>query len=93
MDMAKIGEGTLASAARLGLAELRNAVTSRESIAASPDQGMYGNLTPGEISSARDGNQEVLSMNDLRSSAQEKAREQEKEQGKDGPDQERGMER
>jgi hypothetical protein len=86
--MAKIGEGSLASAARLGLAELRNAVNpSRESIAASPDQGMYGNLTPGEISSARGPEQEGFSMDDLRASAREKELEQER--GRD----DQGMER
>ena len=95
--MAKIGEGTLEAMGRLGLKELRNAFNpSRESVADS-EIGMYGTATQGEIASARDGpgsgpEQEAMTMSELRSAAQEKAKENDNDRGKDGPDQSRGME-
>jgi hypothetical protein len=95
--MAKIGEGHLEAMGRLGLKELRNAFNpSRESVADS-EIGLYGSATQGEIASAREGagkgpEQEAMSMNDLRADAQDKAKGNENEQGKDGPDQSRGME-
>jgi hypothetical protein len=96
--MAKIGEGSLEAMGRLGLKELRNALNpSKESVADS-ELGMYGTATQGEIAGARknpgDGpEQESMTMNDLRSAAQEKARESENQRGMDGPEQSRGMER
>ena len=96
--MAKIGEGSLAAAGRLGLKELRNAFSpSKESVADS-EIGMYGTLTQGEIAGARKGpgegpEQESLTMKELRSIAQDKQKENEKDRGMDGPEQSRGMER
>jgi hypothetical protein len=80
---------------RLGLKELRNAFNpSRESVA-DTEIGIYGSLTQGEISSARDGagsgpEQEAMTMSELRAAAEEQAKNN--DQGKDGPDQSRGME-
>lgn len=94
--MAKWGEGSLAAMGRLGLKELRNAINpSKESIADS-ELGMYGNLTQGEIATNRKkaGNgleQESFGMDDLRKAGAEKA--QENDRGREGPDQERGMDR
>ena len=94
--MAKIGEGHAAAMGRLGLAELRNAFNpSRESVA-DKDMGLYGSATQGEIATARKGpgegpEQESFCMDDLKAAAKEKANEN--EQGKDGPDQDRGVER
>jgi hypothetical protein len=51
----KIGEGHLEAMGRLGLKELRNAMTpSRESVADS-EIGLYGTQTQGEIAQARGG--------------------------------------
>jgi hypothetical protein len=83
---------------RLGLKELRNlANPSRDSVADS-EIGLYGSATQGEIANARKGagdgpEQETTTMKDLRSDAQDKAKENENDRGKDGPDQDRGMER
>src|SRR5271156_3302038 len=98
MATRKIGEGSLAAMGRLGLKELRNAFNpSKESVADS-EIGMYGTATQGEIANARSGagegpEQESMTMNELRSAAQDKAKENEKDRGMDGPDQSRGMER
>ncbi|HEV3437108.1 MAG TPA: hypothetical protein VG122_07100 [Gemmata sp.] len=95
--MAKIGEGSLAAMGRLGLKELRNAINpSRDSVADS-EIGMYGTATQGEIANARSGagegpEQESMTMSELRSAAQEKARDNEKNRGKEGPEQSRGVE-
>lgn len=91
--MAKFGEGHAAAMGRLGLAELRNAFNPSKEAVTDKDMGLYGQLTQGEIATARKGagdgpEQESMSMNDLRSAAQEKAKEN--EQGKDGPEQEQG---
>ena len=83
---------------RLGLKELRNALNpSKESVADS-EIGMYGTATQGEIANARSGagdgpEQESMTMNELRSAAQDKAKENENDRGKDGPDQSRENER
>lgn len=96
--MAKIGEGHLAAMGRLGLKELRNALNpSRESVA-DTEIGLVGSATQGEIASARSGagdgpEQESMTLNDLRSAAQEQAKENENHRGMDGPEQSRGMER
>ena len=96
--MSKIGDGHAAAMGRLGLKELRNAFSpSKESVADS-EIGMYGTLTQGEIAGARKGpgegpEQESMTMNELRSAAQDKAKENENNRGMDGPDQSRGMER
>jgi hypothetical protein len=94
--MAKIGEGHAAAMGRLGLAELRNAFNPSKESVADRDMGLYGQATQGEIANARNGagdgpEQESLTMNDLRAAAQEKA--QENERGRDGPEQDRQMER
>jgi hypothetical protein len=54
-DRQKIGGMSLGASARLGLAELRQAFTIEGSIADKTPTplGMYGALTPGEISAAR----------------------------------------
>ena len=94
--MAKIGDGTLAAMGRLGLKELRNAFNpSRDSIA-DTELGMYGTATQGEIAEARGDGRDAtegqpMTLNDLRSSAREQTREQDR--GLDGPEQDRGMER
>jgi hypothetical protein len=91
----KIGEGHAAAMFRLGLKELRNAISpSRESVA-DHEIGVFGTLTQGEIADARDGpgggsNQESrrnkLSLDDLRayakelSQAENQGREQAREQ-------------
>ena len=91
----KIGEGHLAAMGRLGLQELRNAFNpSRESIAGS-EMGLFGTQTQGEIADAREGSGKET-LDDLKAYAQEKAQEMEK--GRDGPErngpeQDRGMER
>jgi hypothetical protein len=94
--MAKIGEGHAAAMGRLGLAELRNAFNPSKESVADRDMGLYGQATQGEIANARNGagdgpEQESLTMSDLRAAAQEKA--QETERGRDGPEQDRQMER
>ncbi len=78
----KIGEGHLQAMARLGLKELRNALTpSRESVADS-EVGLYGTATQGEIAGARGGPgqgpeqespKERLSLDDLRVDAKEQS--------------------
>lgn len=54
-DRQKIGGMTLGASARLGLAELRDAVAIDGSVSdrTQTPLGMYGTLTPGEISAAR----------------------------------------
>jgi hypothetical protein len=96
--MAKIGEGSLEAMGRLGLKELRNALNPSKDSVADSEIGMYGTATQGEIANARSGagdgpEQESMTMNELRSAAQDKANEQQNNRGKDGPDQSRGMER
>src|SRR5438128_4879402 len=97
----KIGEGHAGAMFRLGLKELRNALTpSRESVADN-EIGLYGTLTQGEIADARGGpgqgaEQEKFSLDDLRTYAKERAeaadqamqkgKEQGKDQGKDQGD-------
>ncbi len=93
----KIGEGHVAAMARLGLKELRNALTpSRESVADN-EIGLYGTQTQGEIAQARGGpgqgpEQEstaTVSLDDLRayakelSQAEDRSKQQGKEQGKE----------
>jgi hypothetical protein len=95
--MAKIGEGHLAAMGRLGLKELRNALNPSKESVADTEMGLVGTATQGEIANARSGagdgpEQESMTLNDLRSAAQDQAKEQ-NNQGKDGPDQSHGMER
>src|SRR3954463_10123860 len=95
----KIGEGHAAAMFRLGLKELRNALNpSRESVA-DQEIGVFGTLTQGEIADARGGpgqgpEQEersagMVSLDDVRtyakelSQAEDRTREQGKEQGMD----------
>jgi hypothetical protein len=85
--MAKIGEGHLEAMGRLGLKELRNAMTpSRESVADS-ELGLYGTALQTEIAEQRADGKETMA--DLRAYAEEKAKEAER--GMDGKDQ--GQER
>ncbi len=96
--MAKIGDGHLAAMGPLELKELRNAINPSKDSVADSEIGMYGTATQGEIANARSGagdgpEQESMTMNDLRSAAQEQAKENENQRGMDGPDQSRGMER
>src|SRR3954468_5650171 len=52
-DRKKIGGMTLGAMARLGLAEFREVFSPGGNIAQPTPYGMYGTLTPGEVSSAR----------------------------------------
>ena len=81
---------------RLGLKELRNAFNPARDSVADTEIGLYGTATQGEIASARSGagdgpEQESLSMDDLRSAALEKAKDDER--GREGTDRSRGLER
>lgn len=90
----KFGEGHVAAMARLGLKELRNALTpSRESVADN-EIGVFGTLTQGEIADARGGpgqgpEQEsagkTVSLDDVRAYAKElsQAEDQGRQQGKE----------
>ena len=90
MKWQKIGEGHVASMDRLGLKEVRNAANpSRESVA-DTDIGLYGTATQLEVNQdrgnmGRDGEQEAVSLDDLRAKGQE-ARQAGQTHGKDGPD-------
>ena len=96
--MAKIGEGHLAAMGRLGLKELRNALNPSKESVADTEMGLVGTATQGEIADARGGpgsgpEQESMTLNDLRSAAQQDQAKEQNNPGKDGPDQSRGMER
>jgi hypothetical protein len=58
--MGKIGDGHLSAMARMGLHELRGAVYPDSNVAQSPEYGLYGTKTPGEIAEARDGDSNSL---------------------------------
>jgi hypothetical protein len=60
--MAKIGEEHLRAMARLGLRELRAAAYPNSNIAQSPEYGLYGTKTPGEV--AEDRRDDGLSLED-----------------------------
>ncbi len=51
---AKIGEGSLNAFMRLGLAEVRQAVSLEGSVAQPTPYGMFGQVTPGEVAQARE---------------------------------------
>ena len=54
-----MGDGTLGASLRLGLSEVRNAVSlGPESVEAPTPLGMYGNITPMEVSEEGTGNEE-----------------------------------
>jgi hypothetical protein len=93
----KIGEGHAAAMFRLGLKELRNALTpSRESVADN-EIGLFGTQTQGEIAQARKGPGEgpdqestaTVSLDDVRayakelSQAEDRSGQQGQEQNKD----------
>jgi hypothetical protein len=92
MSERKIGEGHVAAMARLGLKELRNAVSpSKESVADS-EIGLYGSQTQGEIAAARGGpgygneqesSDKVLSLDDLRKDAKKLGRDDDRGQERD----------
>ena len=65
-DKKKIGGMTFDAFGRLGLAELRQAVTLDGSIAdrTPTPYGMYGTLTPGEVSAARQSEEGVHGPSD-----------------------------
>jgi hypothetical protein len=84
----RIGEGHVAAMGRLGLQELRNAANpSRESVAGS-EMGLYGTQTQGEIA---DNRRDHDTMADIKAKAKE--RQQERENGRDGHEKDRGVER
>lgn len=97
----KIGEGHAAAMFRLGLKELRNALTpSRESVADN-ELGLFGTETQGEIAKARRGpglgpDQEstaTLSLDDLRAYARElsQSEDRSRQQGREhGQERDRG---
>jgi hypothetical protein len=96
MSERKIAAGHLEAMARLGLKELRNAVSpSRESIADS-EIGLYGTQTQGEIAEARGGpgygpeqesSDKSLSLDELRKDADKRGRDD--DQGRECDDLER----
>jgi len=49
----KIGAGHLGAMGRLGLRELRAAAYTDSNVAQSPEYGLYGTATPGEVSESR----------------------------------------
>lgn len=89
--MSKIGEGHAAAMGRLGLKELRNAVSpSKESIADS-EIGIVGTQTQGEIAQARAGPgagpeeespENKITLDELREHAKQKSQEAEKSMDK-----------
>src|SRR5260370_42649123 len=102
MSERKMGAGHGAAMARLGLKELRNALSpSRESVADS-EIGLYGTQTQGEIAEARGGpghgpEQEsadnTLSLDDLRQDAEQRGRDNDRDLGNDRAQERGGMER
>ena len=52
-DPPKIGEGHAAAMLRQGLRELRGAMYTQSNVAQSPEYGLYGTRTPGEVAEAR----------------------------------------
>lgn len=74
--------------ARQGLQELRNAFYPESNLATSVDYGIWGKLTPGEVSSERN---EPSASQDLLQAEQEKLRKQCLEQPQQG--RERGLDK
>ena len=58
--MGKIGDGHASAMLRLGLRELRAAAYPDSNIAQTPEYGLYGTKTPGEIAEAREGDANAL---------------------------------
>ena len=96
MSDRKIGDGHVAAMARLGLKELRNAVSPSKESAADHEIGLYGTQTQGEIAAARGGpgqgaEQEsadkTLSLDELRGEATKRGRDDDRDN-----DNERGRE-
>ena len=86
MSKPKIGAGHAAAMARLGLKELRNAVTPSRESAADTEIGLYGTLTQGEIAEAREGpsagreqeaRKDTMTKEEFRAYAEQKAKEAE----------------
>lgn len=93
-DELRIGDGHASAMLRLGLKELRNAANpSRESVSAT-DQGLYGEVTPGEIDRTRGEGDDPLhgpmTMKDLQAAAQEKTKDEGR--GMEEQQRSRGME-
>src|SRR5213080_2768770 len=61
-DRKKWGGMTPGAMGRLGLAELREAVSLGGNVAQPTPLGMYGTLTPGEVGEARDTNPRIRQM-------------------------------
>ena len=51
--MAKIGAGSFSAWMRTGLREARNLLYPDSNVATTPEYGMYGTKTPGEVADAR----------------------------------------
>jgi hypothetical protein len=61
-DRKKMGGMTPGAMFRLGVAELREAVSMGGNVAQPTPLGMYGTLTPGEVGAARDNDPKVREM-------------------------------
>jgi hypothetical protein len=70
--MAKIGEGHAEAMLRQGLSELRGAFYTQSNVAQSPQYGLYGTRTPGEVAEARRGDDHE---HEVRSQDEETSRE------------------
>lgn len=101
MSDRKIGAGHAGAMGRLGLKELRNAMTPARDGVADSEIGLYGTMTQGEIAEARGGpgsgpEQEAptLTLEDLKEYAELKSKEaergRERGQSRDRDDRERG---
>lgn len=56
----KIGDGHAAAMGRLGLRELRASMYPEGNVAQQPEMGVYGSLTPSEVSAGRAGGERDL---------------------------------
>jgi hypothetical protein len=101
MSERKIGAGHAAAMARLGLKELRNAVSPSRESAADSEIGLYGTQTQGEIADARGGpgqgseqeSAKAMSLDDLRGDAELRRRDEERGKGDDRGQERDGWER
>lgn len=53
--MGKIGDGHASAMLRQGVKELRSAMYTQSNVASPTEYGMYGTMTPGEVSQSREG--------------------------------------
>ena len=84
----KIGTGHASAMARQGLAELRAALYPESNVAQSPQYGLYGTLTPGEVARAREAS--ALESRLGEEHGEEPGKANEPEEGKDSGIHERG---